>query len=411
LRMERVEKMQSNTVSNRHTLRIDEVRIYPLDILPKLQRLLPTGAISYGTNGNWAGRSVIVALCADGITGWGEIRPVNPFVGETTASVYGAIRDFYAPLLVNQNAFEIEHLLDKLERKLPQNPSALAAIDIALHDLKGKALGVPVHMLLGGACRSEIPLEWSVGLNDTSAMVREAEDAVSKYGVPYVCVKVGPSTRTQTDYEVLTQIRNAVGAGVGLGMDANTSYTANTAIKLARRLENVEISYFEQPVPRFALSDLRRIREATNITILADESLFTLHDASSIISAGAADVLGIKHYKCGGLNRAKKIAAIAESAGLKVNCAGTAAGCYIEAVASTHLCSSVINHAFGAEFIMGLPSVDPSPIVKNRPIDVVNGKVAVPNLPGLGVEIDEKMVHSRAFVRTAVNASGFREIH
>jgi len=403
--------MKQGETGVRASLKIDEVRIYPLDILPKLQRMLPIGAISYGPQGSWAGRSVLVAVSAQGVTGWGETRPVNPFVGETAISVDGAIRDFYAPLLVGQNALEIERLLEALERKLPQNPAAMAAVDIALHDLVGKALGVPVHMLLGGPCRTEIPLEWSVGLNDAATMVREAEEAVSKYGVPYVCVKVGPSSRAQLDYEVLTAIRRAVGSGVGLGMDANTSYTGSSAIALARKLEDVQISYFEQPVPRHALGELRRIREATNVAVLADESVFSLHDARSVVAADAADVLGIKHYKCGGLKRSRKIAAIAESAGLKVNCAGTAAGCYIEAVASAHLCAATTNHAFGAEFIMGLPAVDPSPVVRNKPIDVVRGCCVVPQLPGLGVDIDEKAVHARALARTAVNASGTRELH
>jgi muconate cycloisomerase len=264
-----------------------------MDILPKLRRTIPTGAISYGTDGSWAGRSVLVAVNAEGLTGWGEIRPVNPFVAETAMSVYGALRDFYAPLLVGQNAFEIERLLEALERKLPQNPSAMAAVDIALHDLVGKALGVPVHMLLGGPCRTEIPLEWSVGLNDTATMIREAEEAVSKYGVPYVCIKVGPSARMETDYEVLTAVRRAVGSDVGLGMDANTSYTASAAIALAQKLENVQISYFEQPVPRQALREMRRIREATSVAVLADESVFSLQDARAVIEADAADVLGI----------------------------------------------------------------------------------------------------------------------
>jgi muconate cycloisomerase len=392
-------------------LKIDEVRIYPMDILPKLQRTIPTGAISYGTGGSWAGRSVLVAISAEGLTGWGEIRPVNPFVGETATSVYGAIRDFYAPLLIGENAFEIERLLDSLERKLTQNPAALAAVDIALHDLVGRALGIPVHMLLGGPCRTEIPLEWSVGLNDTSAMIREAEEAVSKYGVPYVCVKVGPTPRAQTDYEVLAAVRRAVGPGVELGMDANTSYTASAAIALAQKLDEVRISYFEQPVPRHALGELRRIREATNVAVLADESIFSLQDARAVVAAEAADVLGIKHYKCGGLKRGRKIAAIAESAGLRVNCAGTAAGCYIEAVASAHLCAATTNHAFGAEFIMGLPAFDPSPLVKNAPIDVVRGSCVVPQLPGLGVDVDEKAVHARALARTVVSRSGARELH
>ena len=402
--------MLSGDLAARVSLKIDEVRIFPLDILPKMQRVIPTGAISYGAKGSWVGRSVLVSISADGLTGWGEIRPVNPFVGETATSVYAAIRDFYAPLLIAQNAFEIGRLLDALERKLPNNPSAIAAVDIALHDLVGKALGVPVHMLLGGACRSEIPLEWSVGLNETAVMVREAEDAVAKYGVPFVCVKVGPTPRANTDYEVVRAVRRAVGSDVGIGMDANTSYDVGAAIALAKRLEDAQVSYFEQPVPRYALDSLRRIREATEVSVLADESLFTLQDAQSIITAKAADVLGIKHYKCGGLTRGRKIAAVAESAGLQVNCAGTASGSYLEAVASAHLCASMPNHTFGAEFIMGLPSVDRSPIISNTPIDVVRGHCIVPQLPGLGVDIDEKAVRGHALARTAVTASGVREL-
>lgn len=392
-------------------LLIDEVRIYPLDLIPKLQRRLPIGPIRYGPKGSWAGRSVVVAIVGDGLIGWGEIRPVNPFVGETAMSVYGAIRDFYAPALVGQDALQIEHRLEALERVLPGNPSALAAVDIALHDLAGQALGVPVHMLLGGACRSEIPLEWSVGLNEASAMVREAEEAVFRHGVPYVCVKVGPAERAQNDYEVLTAIRRAVGEDVALGMDANTSYTASEAIALARRLEPVRMAYFEQPVQRYALREMRRIREATNVSLLADESVFSLHDARSVIAAEAADVIGVKHYKCGGLARGRKIAAIAQSAGLRINCAGTAAGCYIEAVASAHLCASTTNHAFGAEFVMGLPAIDLAPFVTNRPIDVVRGHCVVPQLPGLGVTVDENVVREFALARTVVNESGFRELN
>ena len=93
---------------------------------------------------------------------------------------------------------------------------------------------------------------------------------------------------------------------------------------------------------------------------------------------------------------------MAEARNLRANCAGTANGSYIEAIAGATLCSAIPNHAFGAEFVMGLPAVEPDVIIKNRPIDVLDGYCNVPTGPGLGFEIDASEVKRHALDRATV---------
>jgi muconate cycloisomerase len=337
-------------------------------------------------------------VSAGGHTGWGEVRPINPFVGETASAMFAALRDFYGPLVRGRNALGIESILRACENHLPANPAALAVLDMALHDLVGKALGVPAHVLLGGACRESIPLEWSVGLADTATMAKEATDVIEKHGVQYVCVKVGPVERLEEDIKVLRAIRKAIGEHVHLGIDANTTYDAVSAVQLVERAD-VRITYFEQPVAARSLRDMRWIRDRAKVSVMADESVYTATDARAIIEAEAADVLGMKLYKCGGMRRSRDIAIVADAGGARVNCAGTANGSYIEAIAGAHLCASLPNHAFGAEFMMGLPAVWVDEMIANRPIDIRDGCCTIPTGPGLGFEIDADFVKRHQLAR------------
>lgn len=384
-------------------LLIDELEIVVLDTVPPTKRRIPTGPHNFGGEGSWVGRPILLGVKAGGVTGWGEVRPINPFVGETAAAMYAALRDFYGPRIVGRDALRIESVLRACEQHLPGNPAALAVLDMALHDLVGKVLQVPAHALLGGACTTRIPLEWSVGLADEATMAKEAATVVERYGVGYVCVKVGPAERVAEDVNVLRVIRDAIGPGVKLGIDANTTYDAVSAVRLVEQAD-VDITYFEQPVPARSLSDMRWIRERARVSVMADESVYTAIDAREVIEAQAADVLGMKLYKCGGMRRSREIAVVAEAGGARVNCAGTANGSYIEAIAGAHLCASIPNHAFGAEFMMGLPAVAVDDMITNRPIDVRDGHCNVPDRPGLGFDIDPAFVKRRTLARAVVDA-------
>ena len=386
------------------TLPIERLDIIPLDLTPSKKRRIPTGVLSYGGAGSWVGRPVLVRVSAGGISGWGEGHPINPFMGETASSMFASLRDYYGPLCIGRDAFQIESILRDCESKLPRNPGALAVLDIALHDLIGKALNLPVHALLGGACKDRIALEWSVGLDNDKAMIDEAVMAVEKFGAKYVCMKVGPAARIDADAKVVNEIGRALGGGVFLGLDANTTYDPVSAVHLVQRLSGLNLAYFEQPVPAQALRDMRWIFDRVNVSILADESVYCAADAANVIAMGAADVLGLKFYKCGGLRRSREIAVIAAASNLRVNCAGTANGSYIEAIAGAHLCASIPNHAFGAEFIMGLPSVAEDVLIKNRPIDVRDGYCNIPAGAGLGFEIDESEVKRHELAHATVDS-------
>jgi L-alanine-DL-glutamate epimerase-like enolase superfamily enzyme len=380
---------------------IDEVEVIPLDLLPQLRRLLPTGPIQYGETG-MVGRSVLVAVRAGGLTGWGQIRPVNPFQPDTASSAVAALQDYYGPLAVGRDAWHRAGLLRDMEKKLPPNPAALAMFDVALHDLLGKALGVPVHALLGGACKEEIPLEWSVGAGDEAQMIAEAEEVYGKYATPFICFKVGPADRHDANCRTLRAVRDALGPGVQLALDANGSLRAREAIRMGRALEEVAPAYFEQPVLGWDLVHLKRVREGIGFPVMADEAVYSPQDALKVIKAEAADVLGIKLYKCGGLWRGRQIALVAEAAGFDVNCAGTANGSHLEALAAAHLGAAVPNHAFGAEFTMGLPEVAEDPIAPGPVIPIANGHCPVPDRPGLGAEVDEAAIAKYAITRNSV---------
>lgn len=389
-------------------LKIEAVEVIGLDIVPSHRRRMSTGAYVYGGKGGWAGRPVMVGIRAGGITGWGEARPIAPFVGETAASMFSNVRDYYAPLLIGRNAFQIEAAIRACEATLPNNPAALATIDMALHDLAGRALGVPVHTLLGGACRSEIPLEWSVSLDEEKVMLAEAVSAVERFNVKYVCIKIGPLARRELDIRVAKAVQSELGSGISLGVDANTCYDVPSAIRFANHFNDIGLAYFEQPVPKGSLTEMRRIRDQITVPLMADESVYTLNDAMRVIEHEAADVLAVKWYKCGGLRRCREIAVVAEAGGLMANCAGTANGSYIEAIAAAHLCSAVPNHAFGAEFILGLPSVNESETVLNRPIDVHNGVCNLPPGPGFGFEVNHKAISKLALAHVVVDANGYK---
>jgi L-alanine-DL-glutamate epimerase-like enolase superfamily enzyme len=377
---------------------IDHIDVFVTDLPVRLQRTFSSGSYDTGPSGQQLGKPVLVRIQADGVTGYGQVRPISPghFVADTTHSVVAAITEIYGPALLGRSLFALEEINGMFDRRLAGNPAARAVLEMAIFDAIGKAWQTPVYNLLGGLCQPEIPLEWSVSLaEDVETIVAEACKATEQYGIRVLCIKGGDRRGWRRDVLHIEAVRKAVGDGVLIGIDPNTGWSLPDALQATRALLALDIGYIEQPVARRDLAGLAEVRRvAQGVPVMADESLFTLQDALALAQARAVDAYCIKLYKLGGLTPAKKIAAVAEAANLLVNCGGLAVQSQLEAAACAHFCASTrADRIMGAaEFTFGLNTVAPDPLAPESDFVIRDGCVQVPSGPGLGIAIDEALL-------------------
>ena len=389
-------------------MKIDRVDVVVTGLTTRLRRMMSSGPYDTGDAGSLMGKPVLVRIHADGVVGYGQVRPTAPghFVADTTHSVVAAITEVYGPYLVGKDVLDLDRISADFDLLLPGNSNARAALDYALHDAAGKALGLPVHKLIGGRCQDTIPLEWSISLGPREGMVDDAIRAVKEFGIGVLCLKAGTPAGWREDVRNFAAVRDAVGPDVVLGVDPNTGWQVSETIAAMRALAPMDLGYVEQPVARRDIAGLARIRAAAEgVPLMADESLFTLQDALELARAEAVDVLCIKLYKTGGIRAAKRIAAVAEAANMRINIGGLAVQSQLEAAAGAHFCASLPARQVmpGAEFIFGLGVIEMDPLVADTDFVIRDGAVAPPERPGLGIEIDESAV-SRLTLQTSTVA-------
>ena len=335
---------------------------------------------------------VIVRVETDeGVGGVGEAPVDIGFFGQTLEQVVAAVEDYLGPQIVGADPFDREHILHRIDYR--ENSCAKSGIDVALHDLMGKALGVPVSDLLGGSGAERVPVAVEIAGGPPDAMAAACA-AYMERGVRAFKPKIGG--HPEQDVERLRAIREAVGPDVSLRADANQGYTPKEAIRLCRLAEKHEVNLelLEQPVAAWDLEGMARVARSVDTLIEADESCYTPHDAMAIVRHQAADVLNIKIAKAGGLHNARKIAAIAQAAGLQC-VLGTAFGLGIKIAAKLHLAAATVGLVDAVEFTeLGLHGnllTEPHATALALPLD--DGCLPVPRGPGLGVELDADAVH------------------
>jgi len=391
---------------------IDRIEVFVTELPTRIQRTFSSGSWDTGAPKQLLGKPVLVRVFADGVVGYGQIRPISPghFVADTVHSVVAAITEIYGPLLLGRALGDFESMHEMFNARLAGNPAARAVLDVATHDALGKAFGVPVHRLIGGQCQSRIPLEWSVSFsNDAAVMIREAERAVKELGIKVICLKAAGPQGWRKDVENFAAVRRALGDEVMIGVDPNTGWSRTDALGALEALRPLGLGYLEQPIDRNDLAGLAEIRSyAKGIPLMADESLFTVQDAVALAQARAVDVFCIKLYKTGGLFPARKIAAIAEGNNIQLNCGGLAALSSLDAAAAAHYCASIpAKRTFGAaEFVFGLGPAGPDPLIAENPFKIEDGYVRVPEGPGLGVTIDEQALERHTLAKHVVRAGG-----
>ncbi len=322
---------------------------------------------------------------SDGLTGWGEAACLGgpTWSEESAESVAATIERYVAPWLVGRDATKIESLRGEMARRVQGNPFARAAVEMALWDVNGRALGVPVHRLLGGRVRDRVPLSWSLAVSDGDAEVAEAKEKVA-LGHRIFKIKTAAHPVAH-DVERVRRIREAVGPEVALRVDANQGWDRPTALRAIRALEPYRLDFVEQPVPRWDLEGMAEIARAVAVPIMADESCFSPHDALTIARLGGVSILALKLTKSAGILGAMAVARIAEAAGM-----GCYVGCMIETSLGTAAYLQVALAAtpvtWGCE-LFG-PLLLAGDVVR-RPVPYADGCILSLEGPGLGVDVDE----------------------
>jgi muconate cycloisomerase len=336
------------------------------------------------------GQYVLVRVTDDaGRVGLGEASVTSVWSGETQAGVVALIHELLAPLVVGADPFDVEWIMRRLERAAFANSFAKAALEMALLDLQGRILGMPLCKLLGG-CDPDPPvgargvrLKFVVGAVAADRAAQLAGQMV-KEGWRTIKVKVGREPKA--DVERLRAVRAAVGADVLLTVDANGGYTVEQAIWTAARLEKLEVGLFEQPTRRGDHVAMAEVRRRSGIPIMADESVFTPQDVLDVIRAGAADVLSLYPGKHGGIRMTQYLARMAEAAGLPCTI-GSNLEREVATAAMAHVAAATGNiqcERFPGDLIGPLYFEQP---LTRTPLPYFADRLKVPTEPGLGVTL------------------------
>jgi muconate cycloisomerase len=322
----------------------------------------------------------------EGLTGLGEVSCTPLWSGEDQATAAHWIADFLEPALTGEDPRDIERLTMKLRRAVAANPFTKSGVEMALWDILGKSAGMPVYRLLGGKVRETVPIKMSVSGAEPARAAQLAEWAL-RQGLKALKVKVG--IEPDADVERVKAVRAAIGPDVRLGADANGGWSPRIAIQTIRRLaDECGIYFAEQPVAPLDVQWMADVRRNVPVPVMADESCYTLQDAMALARAGAADILSVYVGKGGGIGPARKIAAVAEAAGLTCT-VGSNLELGVASAAMAHLATStpgVGAEDFPCDILGPLAYADD---VLTEPIEVKDGAVRAPDGPGLGVELDE----------------------
>lgn len=316
-----------------------------------------------------------VFVHSGGLVGQGCGAP-SEVTRETPATMNEALRSLAKEL----KGYEFHlpgEIADRMDRLVPGNPAAKAALDMAVHDLAAQVAGLPLYRYLG-ATRDRMVTAMTIGIMPTADAVERAK-RWTHAGFRALKIKVG--TDPKQDLDRLAAIRGAVGPRIELRIDGNEGFTWGQALSFARAARDLDIAFFEQPVSASDFEGMRVLTESSPILIMADEMVLTREDAKKVRWGNAARAVNLKLMKQGGIARAMEVDTICSSAGYP-----TMVGCMSEPQLSI---------AAGLHFALASPNVrwldldshfnmasDPS-----SGLEFKHGHLLAPNKPGIGVDV------------------------
>jgi len=353
------------------------LKITNIDAWPVEMRLMEPYTIAYETIEKIT--NIFIRIETDkGIIGFGCAAPDKQITGETPESVTLALNEIVLPNLRGSDPIRYSMLLERLKPNLKEQPSVLAAVDMALFDILGKVSGLPIWKLLGGF-RDGIKTSVTIGILPESETIEKAKYWVEQ---EFKCLKIKGGLDVDSDISKVIGVRNAVGDKIEIRFDANQGFSVYEALKFVEKTKKTRVELIEQPTPKGNPDLLGRVTSDVSIPVMADESLITLRDAFRLARRDLVDMVNIKLMKVGGISEALQINAVARSAGLEVM-----VGCMDEAALAI---------AAGLHFALARPNViyadldghiglqgDPS----EGAVIIRNGKLFPNDKPGLGFDL------------------------
>jgi len=351
----------------------------------------------YFSQWEYASRSVCLVkiVTKDGTYGWGE--------GYGPAGVVAAGIDFLAPLVIGEDPLHVETIWQKMHGRSFDFArsgvlvASLSAIDIALWDLRGKLIEQPVSILLGGRRRDKVKV-YATGMYFTRDMNHPydlATEAKMYVGQGFQAIKMKIGLGLKEDLQAVEAVRGAIGPNIELMVDSNHAYSRSEARALARLIEPLDITFFEEPLSPDDYRGYRELRHATDIPIAAGECEYLCTGFRELVENQCVDIAQPDICAAGGLTETKKIVALANTFGVNVipHCWGTG----IAFAAGLHLTSTL-------DFVPGRMR-EPEPVLEmdrtENPLrdvltvpmfQAIDGMVDVPDIPGLGVDVNQQLL-------------------
>lgn len=258
--------------------------------------------------------NVFVRVVTDSFVGYGCAAPAREVTGEDADSVLRFLANVVEPVMRGADPLRPARILEELREPLAGQPSVLAAVDMALHDIVGKRAGLPLWRLLGGY-RDRIRTSVTVGILPLEETVSRARVFVDQ---GFRCLKLKGGRDPELDARRVLAVRESVGPRIQLRFDANQGYSVEDSQRFVEATRTAILEVFEQPTPVGEPDLLGRVTESVHLPVMADESLLTLRDAFRIARRGLADMVNVKLMKVGGIAEALAVNAVARSARLEV---------------------------------------------------------------------------------------------
>lgn len=367
-------------------MKIETVEVLPVRLPLKAVVKLARGVSRSIEEGK---QIALVKITADdGTVGWGEAGPSRRWSAETTHSTATTIKHYLAPILIGRDPFDIAGLHDAMDTELapgfdPGQPIAKGAVDMAVHDLICKALGINLQTWLGSKRSDRVELSYLVsqpGPDETAAAV---EVALSE-GFNAFKVKVGNTP--EFDGEIVRTVQQ-LAPNATIWVDANQGYDLDNALRAAKIFERLGIELFEQPIPMTNIYGLKKLLSATSMNIALDESAMGMPLIVELLRRDAVEGLVCKVQKMGGIHYARQLCEFARNAGIKLIGSGLM-DAPIGFAASVHVFA-----AYGIDYPVDLngPQHLAGDYLKS-PLPREGQMALVPTAPGLGCEIDEERV-------------------